>query len=164
MNGRVNEINKSNLFYGYLSSPVGNIEICACDDSIISVSFVEALTNEESNASIIQQAKVELTEYFLGKRNTFDVKYTFSGTEFQKSVWKALTEIPYGQTVSYGFIANKIGNKKASRAVGGANNKNKLAIIVPCHRVIGANNKLVGYAGGLWRKEGLLKIEADRKF
>ncbi|PKM96491.1 MAG: cysteine methyltransferase [Firmicutes bacterium HGW-Firmicutes-1] len=152
------------MFYGYLSSPMGNIEIEACEDALISVSFVDDSTYEESDIPIIQQAKTEFSEFFEGKRNIFDVKYKLSGTDFQIAVWKALTEIPYGKTVSYGYIAQKVGNPKASRAVGGANNKNKLAIIVPCHRVIGANNKMVGYAGGLWRKEGLLQIESQNKF
>ena len=101
----------------------------------------------------------QLLEYFDGKRKNFDFKYELRGTEFQKKVWKALCNIPYGQTRTYKEIAIAVGNEKASRAVGMANNKNPITIAVPCHRVIGANGKLVGYAGGLEMKEYLLKIE-----
>lgn len=164
MKSKSNEMNQINMYYGYVSSPIGKVEIEACEDAIVSISFVEDMTNQESDLPIIQEAKIQLSEYFEGRRNTFNIKYRLTGTEFQKSVWKALIEIPYGQTVSYGYIAKQIGNAKASRAVGGANNKNRLAIIVPCHRVIGANNKMVGYASGLWRKEGLLKLETQGRF
>lgn len=101
----------------------------------------------------------ELTEYFEEKRKKFDFPYELKGTEFQKKVWKALCDIPYGETRTYKEIATVIGNAKASRAVGMANNKNPIMIAVPCHRVIGSNGKLVGYAGGLDMKDGLLNIE-----
>lgn len=101
----------------------------------------------------------ELTEYFLGKRKQFTVPLHLVGTEFQKKVWRALLEVPYGKTVTYKDIAKKIGNPKALRAVGMANNKNKIPIIVPCHRVIGSDGKLTGYAAGLSIKEKLLKLE-----
>lgn len=101
----------------------------------------------------------ELEEYFESERKEFTFKYEMRGTEFQKKVWSALCDIPYGETRTYKDIAVAIGNQKASRAVGMANNKNPIAIVVPCHRVIGANGKLVGYAGGLDIKEALLKIE-----
>ncbi|MEE9168363.1 MAG: methylated-DNA--[protein]-cysteine S-methyltransferase, partial [bacterium] len=97
--------------------------------------------------------------YFRGKRMTFSVPIRFDGTDFQNKVWHALTEIPYGQTVTYKEVAEKIGNPKAVRAVGNANNRNPIAIVVPCHRVIGADGKLVGYGGGLEMKEKLLKLE-----
>lgn len=105
------------------------------------------------------RAAAQLTEYFAGKRKVFDLPLDPQGTEFQKRVWQALREIPYGTTCSYGEIAAKVGNPKASRAVGGANNKNPIAIVIPCHRVIGANGSLVGYASGLQTKEALLKLE-----
>ncbi len=105
----------------------------------------------------------ELTEYFQGVRKEFDIPYKMQGTDFQKSVWKALCHIPYGETRSYKDIAKTVGNEKASRAVGIANNKNPITIIVPCHRVIGANGKLVGYAGGLPMKEYILKMENENK-
>ncbi len=101
----------------------------------------------------------QLEEYFLGKRQKFSVKLNFVGTEFQQKVWQALLTIPFGETRSYGQIAAQIGNKKASRPVGAANGKNPIAIIAPCHRVIGASGKLVGFAGGIEVKEYLLKLE-----
>lgn len=100
-----------------------------------------------------------MDEYFSGKRKKFDVSIVLEGTEFRKKVWKELMNIPYGETCSYKDIAIKIGNPKACRAVGGANNKNKIPIIIPCHRVIGTGGKLVGYAGGLHIKELLLENE-----
>jgi O-6-methylguanine DNA methyltransferase len=103
----------------------------------------------------------ELLEYFDGKRKDFDFPYRLKGTDFQKKVWTELLTIPYGETRSYKEIATAIGNKKAARAVGMANNKNPITIIVPCHRVIGANGKLVGYAGGLEMKKELLKMEDE---
>ncbi len=105
----------------------------------------------------------QLIEYFNGTRKNFDFPYEMRGTEFQKRVWNALCDIPYGETRSYKEIAINIGNEKASRAVGMANNKNPISIAVPCHRVIGANGKLVGYAGGVSMKESLLEIERENK-
>ncbi len=103
----------------------------------------------------------QVLEYFDGKRKSFDFTYKFYGTDFQKKVWTALCSIPYGKTCSYKDIAIKIGNPKACRAVGMANNKNPIAIVVPCHRVIGSSGKLVGYGGGLLMKEALLKLERE---
>lgn len=103
----------------------------------------------------------QLLEFFSGKRTSFDFEYELRGTDFQKKVWNALCDIPYGETRSYKDIAIAIGNPKASRAVGNANNKNPITIVVPCHRVIGANGKLVGYAGGLEMKQKLLTIEKN---
>jgi methylated-DNA-[protein]-cysteine S-methyltransferase len=101
----------------------------------------------------------QLHEYFEGKRTAFSVPIQFEGTQFQQKVWDALQKIPFAQKVSYGYIAGQIGSHQAQRAVGNANNNNPIAIIVPCHRVVGADNKLVGYAGGLWRKAWLLEHE-----
>ncbi len=103
----------------------------------------------------------QLSEYFDGSRKMFDFKYELRGTEFQKKVWNALLQIPYGETRTYKDIAIAVGNEKACRAVGLANNKNPISIAVPCHRVIGVNGKLVGYAGGLEIKEYLLKMESE---
>ena len=112
----------------------------------------------------ISRCKIQLEEYFQGERKDFDINIKYSvGTEFQRKVWDKLKEISYGETVSYKHIAKEIGNEKASRAVGGANNKNPLGIIVPCHRVIGSNSKLVGYAGGLDKKQYLLELESKYK-
>ncbi len=105
----------------------------------------------------------EILEYFDGKRKDFTFKYEFRGTPFQIKVWKALLDIPYGETRTYKEIAIAVGNEKASRAIGMANNKNPLTIVAPCHRVIGSSGKLVGYAGGLPMKEFLLKMEKENK-
>lgn len=107
----------------------------------------------------LDQLSQELTAYFMGKLTKFSVNVTTHGTAFQKGVWSALQTIPYGTTKSYGEIARMIENPHSVRAVGAANGNNRIAIIIPCHRVIGTNGKLTGYAGGLWRKEWLLKHE-----
>lgn len=108
---------------------------------------------------LLRETNRQLQEYFREKRKEFDIPLFRQGTEFQQKVWKALCQIPYGETRSYGEIAEMIGNPKASRAVGGANNRNPVLIIVPCHRVIGANGALVGFGGGLGAKEFLLNLE-----
>ncbi|QQE73764.1 methylated-DNA--[protein]-cysteine S-methyltransferase [Brevibacillus composti] len=110
-----------------------------------------------------QQAKTELEEYFSGNRKQFDVPIALHGTAFQKAVWQELTRIPYGETKSYKEIALALGQAKAVRAIGGANNRNPIPIIVPCHRVIGSNGALVGYGGGLSIKEQLLALEGAGK-
>lgn len=112
---------------------------------------------------LLQKAKKQLREYFAGNRREFDLPICLHGTDFQKKVWNVLQSIPYGETLSYGEVAAKIGNPKASRAVGGANNKNPIMIIVPCHRVIGADGSLVGFGGGLPAKEYLLALEGKCK-
>ncbi len=109
--------------------------------------------------SYMQQAKVQILEYLQGRRTRFDLPLNMQGTSFQRSVWNALLDIPYGRTVSYGDIARKVGNPRACRAVGGANNKNPLPLVIPCHRVVGHNGRLVGYGSGLWRKKLLLEVE-----
>jgi methylated-DNA-[protein]-cysteine S-methyltransferase len=101
----------------------------------------------------------ELSQYFAGERRTFDVSFAPTGNAFQRLVWKALCEIPYGETWSYGYLAQRIGKPGAARAVGAVNGQNPISILIPCHRVIGANGKLIGYAGGLARKEFLLNLE-----
>ena len=114
---------------------------------------------EAPTLPLFQEATAQLTAYFAGTRTTFDLPMDPPGTAFQKSVWAELVKIPYGQTISYGELARRIGNPKASRAVGLANGRNPISIIVPCHRVIGASGKLVGYGGGLERKAALLARE-----
>lgn len=106
-----------------------------------------------------ESARTQLREYFEGNRNSFDLQIEADGSEFEQKVWAQLVDIPYGSTTNYGSIAKKIGDPKASQAVGAANGKNPIAVVVPCHRVVGSDNKLVGYAGGLDRKEWLLKHE-----
>lgn len=114
---------------------------------------------EKAETPLLKEASKQLTEYFDRKRKKFDLPLALNGTEFQVKTWKALQSIPYGKTCSYGDLAKKIGNPKASRAVGNANNRNPLHIIVPCHRVIGSNGSLTGYAAGLDVKRLLLDLE-----
>lgn len=144
----------------YYKSKIGTIKITGTENAITSLDFVE---NEERNNMDIPDVLVEcvkqIDEYFQGYRKDFSVKIQLEGTDFQKKVWNELLKIPFGKTVSYMDIAKSIGNEKSVRAVGKANGDNKIAIIIPCHRVIGSNGNLIGYGGGLWRKEWLLKHE-----
>ena len=150
-----------NMNYGYYESPIGKIKIEAEDEEITGVYFCNEYFDENENEAVTI-CKNQLEEYFKGQRKNFDLKIKFTkGTEFQLNVWNELSNIPYGEKVSYKYIAEKIKNPKAVRAVGGANNKNPIAIIVPCHRVIGANGKMVGYAEGIDKKEFLLKLEEE---
>lgn len=156
-------------YRGYYNSPIGIIEIEGTESEILSVKFLDDLDNNQIIHSYFTNARVskvvgqcikQLDEYFRGDRKTFEINIAFrEGSEFQRKVWTLLREIPYGETVSYLYIAEKAGNRKAARAVGNANNKNPISIIVPCHRVIGSNGKLVGYGGGIWRKKWLLEHE-----
>ncbi len=136
---------------------VGFLTVQSDGEFILSVSFEK--TEKDDKLPIFNEAFKQLNEYFEGKRKDFDLPIKLRGTEFQLKVWEELKKIPYGQTVSYEYIAEKIGNKKACRAVGMANNKNPLCIIVPCHRVVGKNGKLTGYAYGNDIKARLLEIE-----
>ncbi|MEC1178402.1 methylated-DNA--[protein]-cysteine S-methyltransferase [Metasolibacillus meyeri] len=148
----------------YYESPLGTIEIMGTEKAIVSILFVEQEnTLQVEVPQILTDCYNQLNEYFKGIRQKFTFSYQFEGTDFQKTVWQALTEIPYAETVSYKDIALTIANEKAVRAVGSANGKNKLSIVVPCHRIIGSNGKLTGYAGGLWRKEWLLQHEKSMK-
>lgn len=147
--------------YGYYNSPIGKIKIEVEDSSIVGVYFSDECSDEDENELVVE-CKKQLEEYFNGKRKSFDLNIKFiKGTEFQLKVWNALKEIPYGKKVTYKYIAEKINNPKAVRAVGGANNKNPISIIVPCHRVIGVNGKMVGYAEGIDKKEFLLRLEKE---
>ncbi len=149
-------------YFTYLKSPLGLIKLTATEETVNSVLFVFPDTEmepENSNA-ILEECKKQLKEYFAGKRKEFDVPIYQEGTEFQKRVWDELMKIHFGETISYHQLAEALGDVKSIRAVGSANGKNKISIIVPCHRVIGADGSLTGYAGGLWRKEWLLKHEA----
>lgn len=151
-----------NTHKAYYNSPIGLVEVISNDDSILSVNFVEKEEEElEEHPEVLVQCIKELDEYFKGQRKNFTVKLETQGTEFQKSVWNELTRIPFGDTVSYKYIAEAINNPKAVRAVGNANHNNSLGIIIPCHRVVGTNGKLTGYAGGIWRKEWLLQHEKE---
>nr|WP_300302134.1 methylated-DNA--[protein]-cysteine S-methyltransferase [Anaerosolibacter sp.] len=143
----------------YFDSPIGLLEIQSIEGEITGLSFLEERRYDEKVEPILEEAKKQLEEYFYGERKTFDLPIKMSGTDFQNTVWQELTKIPYGKTLSYGAIAASIGNEKAHRAVGNANNKNRIAIVIPCHRVVGSSGKLVGYAGGLERKKWLLEHE-----
>lgn len=141
----------------------GILRIKYIEESVTSFQRVRCIDAKDEPSELSDRAFLQVQEYFAGIRKYFDFPYELFGTEFQKKVWKALTEIPYGETRTYKEIAIGIGNAKACRAVGMANNKNPLFIAVPCHRVIGANGKLVGYAGGLEMKKALLELEARYK-
>lgn len=140
---------------------IGEITIIDNGEAIIELDFGNNLNKdiEIKETELIKKAKKQLDEYFNGERKEFNLPLELKGTEFQRKVWKALINIAYGRTKTYKEIAIEVGNEKACRAVGMANNKNPIAIIIPCHRVIGSNNKLVGYAGGLELKEKLLSLE-----
>ncbi|CDF57399.1 methylated-DNA--[protein]-cysteine S-methyltransferase [Thermobrachium celere] len=148
----------SSIYISFYDSPIGLIKISANERAIVSLDFVYKKSKEKEN-EIIKACKKQLDEYFKGTRKEFDIDIEIEGTEFQKMVWRELKKIPYGQKRSYKDIAIAIGNEKAVRAIGGANNKNKIAIIIPCHRVVGSDGSLTGYAGGLWRKQWLLEHE-----
>ncbi len=152
------------LYFQQSESPFGKIYIYTTDQALKAVLF--KAWSKANDHKIIQQENAiikntlkQLSEYFVGKRRQFDLPIDADGTEFQQKVWQTLCEIPFGQSWNYGQLAKAIGNKNASRAVGAANGKNPISIIVPCHRVIGADGSLTGYAGGLAAKEWLLKHE-----
>ena len=141
-----------------IDSPIGTLGLCARDGYLVRIVFGGTEATEYVD-EVLLRAKMQLEEYFAGERKTFSVPVFMEGTDFQKKVWHALTEIPYGEVRSYSQIAEKIGSPKAARAVGMANHVNPVPVIVPCHRVIGKNGKPVGYAGGLDMKARLLEIE-----
>jgi len=143
---------------------IGKITITECDSQLVSIDFGEPSTKQLniSETPFIKEVHKELEEYFKGTRKTFQLPLALKGTPFQKKVWQALMTIPYGETMTYKQVAAAIGNPKACRAVGMANNRNQIPIIIPCHRVIGSNGKLVGYAGGLHIKEKLLEMEENK--
>ena len=144
----------------YYKSPLGPIEIVGSKDSIIALDFVEdMLPGDDELTFCVKECLKQVSEYFKGERREFFLDLQPAGTEFQKSVWRQLEKIPYGKTTSYGKVADIIGKPNASRAVGSANGKNPIAIIVPCHRVIGSDGSLTGYGGGLWRKRWLIGFE-----
>lgn len=147
------------MFIDYYKSLIGLIKVVCNDKFLLRCEFVDEIDEEVNENELTKETIQQLKEYFLGKRLEFELPIKLEGTPFQISVWKELCKIPYGKTCSYKEIAMNIDHEKAVRAVGMANNKNKLAIIVPCHRVIGSNNKMVGYAGGIFKKQVLLDHE-----
>ncbi|MDP4549644.1 methylated-DNA--[protein]-cysteine S-methyltransferase [Alkalihalobacillus macyae] len=148
-------------------SPIGVLEIVGSEKVVTSIMFVErdeiVHTVNDETPNVLVNCYNQLDEYFKGERHVFTFSYNFEGTEFQRTVWNALITIPYAETGSYKDIAVAIKNEKAVRAVGTANSKNRLSIVIPCHRIVGSNGKLTGYAGGLWRKEWLLQHERSLK-
>jgi len=154
-------------YYTLLDSPVGKLRLTSDGQALTGLDMLNAEDDlnpgkdwiEKDDLELFQSTKKQLKEYFAGKRRDFDLPCFMEGTEFSRRVWKELTRIPYGTTISYGELARRLGNDKASRAVGLANGRNPIGIIVPCHRVIGANGTLTGYGGGLERKRMLLDLE-----
>jgi methylated-DNA-[protein]-cysteine S-methyltransferase len=146
-------------FFDTIESALGPIEIRATDSAVTAVRFVARKDRAPRSNPVVRHASHQLQEYFAGKRRDFQLPLAPGGTEFQKSVWSQLLRVPFGTTASYRDIAAAIGNPRATRAVGAANGSNPIAIVVPCHRIIGSNGHLTGYGSGLWRKEWLLLHE-----
>ena len=157
-----------NLFTAYYKTPIGIVEIVGDSNGIQSISVLDEDTNTQAPSienipQCLQECKQQLGEYFDGKRKDFDLKLNPQGTDFQKKVWNELLNIPFGKTRTYLEQTKQIGDPKAIRAVASANGKNPLWIVVPCHRVIGSDGSLTGYAGGIWRKKWLLEHESPVK-
>ncbi len=154
-------------FFKKIESTVGKLILLASEDKLIEIKFDRLITNDEfyenieenSELPIFLDTEVQLDEYFRGKRKSFSIPIILNGTEFQQKVWKQLQSIPYGETISYQELAEKIGDKKKARAVGAANGKNPIPIIVPCHRVISKDGSLGGFGGGVPVKRYLLEME-----
>ena len=155
----------SDIWYTYMPSPVGRLLVAGGDAGLQTISFPNGRgtrrpeTGWRADAAPLREAIRQLEEYFTGRLRRFELVLQPEGSAFQRAVWKALCEIPYGTTVSYADIANRIGNPKAVRAVGGANGRNPIPIVIPCHRVIGSDGRLTGFGGGLPVKEFLLAWE-----
>jgi methylated-DNA-[protein]-cysteine S-methyltransferase len=144
----------------FIKTPLGVAKIVGDEKGISIISILEEGEVTDKIPSVLQEAVNQLNDYFTGNRSAFDFKMNPSGTEFQQKVWQELLNIPFGKTLSYLDLSKKLGDVKAIRAVASANGKNPLWIVVPCHRVIGTNGSLTGYAGGLWRKKWLLEHES----
>lgn len=155
------------MYYCYLETPIGELLLAGDEDALGLVSFPKGSMRRDPedhwiyNEKPFAVARQQLSEYFAGERKDFDLPLRLNGTEFQLSVLEALQKIPYGETTSYSDIAERIGRPKAVRAVGAANGRNPVPIIVPCHRVIGSHGDLTGFGGGLDTKEALLRLEAE---
>jgi methylated-DNA-[protein]-cysteine S-methyltransferase len=158
---------KSKLSYGYIDSPVGVLRVAGDSDRLHSISFPTEYQADEPQAdwrrddSLFAETFRQLHAYFAGESKRFDLPLRLAGTAFQNKVWAALCDIPFGETISYGALASRIGQPTASRAVGGANGANPLPIVVPCHRVIGSDNSLTGFGGGVEIKRFLLAHERE---
>lgn len=155
----MNDMSEEITYKIYYYSPLGIIELSASEKAISSLYFVDKASDEISENKILDKCKKQLDEYFNHKRKDFSLSLDFRGTDFQKKVWNELLKIPFGKTISYLQLAKRLGDEKSIRAVGSANGKNPISIIVPCHRIIGSNGNLVGYGGGLEKKKWLLEFE-----
>jgi methylated-DNA-[protein]-cysteine S-methyltransferase len=147
-------------FTAYYPTPIGFLKIQCTDTYVSALTFTDAIDDPEQPNEMTGIVTTQLEEYFTGNRTAFDFPIQQPGTSFQQKVWQLLHQIPYGKTISYMDLAKQYGDVKAIRAVASANGRNNLAIVIPCHRVIGSNATLTGYAGGLWRKKWLLEHEA----
>jgi len=145
--------------YDYYRSPIGLIEIGCTDTGIASLFFVEETKQSPGEHWLLVESTAQLAAYFAGHCHCFDLPLDLHGTDFQRRVWEQLLAVPFGQTATYLDIALALENPQAVRAVDAANGQNPVSIVVPCHRIIGSNGKLIGYGGGLWRKEWLLRHE-----
>jgi methylated-DNA-[protein]-cysteine S-methyltransferase len=143
----------------FYDSPIGTIEIIGTERGIIGLLFTSRKRSASKPDFALGEAVSQIDEYFRGKRKEFSLRLHLEGTEFYLGVWRELQKVSYGQTVSYGEVAVAVGRPKAARAVGQANHHNPISIIIPCHRIVGGDGRLVGYGGGLWRKEWLLAHE-----
>jgi methylated-DNA-[protein]-cysteine S-methyltransferase len=156
--------------YKFIATPVGRLKLVASDKGVLAILWQNErpnrvpLAESQENAShpILLETERQLNEYFAGKRRSFSLPLDMQGTVFQKSVWEALLGIPFGETRSYGQLAKQLGNPNAMRAVGAANGRNPISIVVPCHRVIGSSGELTGFAGGLETKAHLLELEQGK--
>ena len=155
------------MYYCYMDTPIGELLLAGDEEGLAVIGFPEGAMRREPaqdwifNERPLAEARRQLGEYFAGERREFDLPIRLDGTEFQRAVLEELTRIPYGETVSYGEVAARIGRPRAVRAVGAANGRNPLPIVVPCHRVIGSTGDLTGFGGGLETKEALLRLEAE---
>ena len=155
------------MYYCYVDTPIGELLLAGTENALSLIGFPKGSMRRDPGPDWIfkeepfEKVRQQLREYFEGKRREFDIPLSLAGTDFQLSVWHELREIPYGTTVSYGEVAKRIDNPKAVRAVGAANGRNPIPIIVPCHRVIGSHGDLTGFGGGLDTKEALLRLEAE---
>ena len=156
--------------YAFYESPIGQVLLTASESALTGLHFVgekyypgiSPTWHYDASFAVIRLAVLQLDEYFSGDRKSFDIAVAPQGTEFQRQVWKTLSALRYGETATYSQLAQRLGNPSAVRAVGAANGRNPISIVIPCHRVIGADGSLTGYAGGLARKAALLRLEAAR--
>lgn len=156
------------IIYNYYASPIGELEFAQEGDELLWVKFFETekekrTKKEATDSSLFTKAKQQLDLYFKNELDVFDLPLSLRGTDFQKKVWQKLQDIPFGKTISYLTLSKQIGDVKAIRAVASTNGKNRFCIIIPCHRVIGTDGSLTGYAGDLWRKKWLLEHESKNK-